>query len=160
MVPREFVRMTRSTHFLVAEGEGTFVVPLRLQQLRHNILLTYWQHCEVSSNRLCLYQNVFVHRSSRRRQRCPEACHGFVRLGPLGFVGFFRCIVPILHYAVIYQILDVSLKIVLFVSRNGNGVFEAILNCLGLNRHRRCHHVIFSICGIEKTEHFNSINSS
>ena len=60
---------------------------------------------------------VFVHRSSRRRQRFLEACHGFIRLGPLDFVSFFRCIVPILHYAVICQILDVSLKITLFVYR-------------------------------------------
>ena len=36
---------------------------------------------------------------------------------PLGCFTFFRYIVPILHYAVIYQIFVVGFQVVLFISR-------------------------------------------
>ena len=57
-----------------------------------NVLTTPWGFFKSASlkPRVNLYG-----RSSRGRERHPEACHGFIRLGLLGFVGFFRCIVPI-----------------------------------------------------------------
>ena len=38
-------------------------------------------------------------------------------LSPLGCFAFFRCIIPILHYAVIDQIFDVGFQVVLGSNR-------------------------------------------
>ena len=49
---------------------------------------------------------------------------------------FFRYIVPILHYAVIYQIFDVGFQVVLFISRCFEFWKWCVRSHLGLNRRK------------------------
>ena len=67
-----------------------------------SVLTTLWGFCRSTSFRPRLYLYTVL-------ASCCEACHSFIRLGPLNCCfAFFRCIVPILHHAVIYQIFDVG----------------------------------------------------